>query len=127
MTTVSMSGAGPIIPAPAVAAGCVVRWRVSRAAWPTPLQPGDHDPEISFCIEPLADTAATVSISAPGQPQFARVVATLRVDGDLLHVDAPGTLSATLRGSEPLYAATPLLASLAIPGGRYELVSPVRF
>lgn len=46
-------------------------------------------------------------------------------DDDLLHVDAPGMLSATLRRADlagrPLFVRTPLLAAMGLPGGRYEV------
>jgi hypothetical protein len=39
----------------------------------------------------------------------------------LVHVDIEGWLNATVRGEgEVLYARTPLLARLGLPGGRYE-------
>lgn len=45
-------------------------------------------------------------------------------DDELLHLDAPGLLSATVRRSEPrarpLFLRSPLLASLKLGGGRYE-------
>ncbi|MEI7658451.1 MAG: hypothetical protein WCK33_10335 [Phycisphaerae bacterium] len=46
-------------------------------------------------------------------------------DDDLLHVDAPGLLSATLRRADlagrPLFLRTPLLGAMGLAGGRYEV------
>jgi hypothetical protein len=51
--------------------------------------------------------------------------ATVAQDGDLVHIDAPGMLSATLRRDSQglwraIYARTGSLATLGIPGGRAE-------
>lgn len=46
-------------------------------------------------------------------------------DDELLHVDAPGLLSATVRRADlagrPLFLRTPLLGAMGLLGGRYEV------
>ena len=62
----------------------------------------------------------------------AELVATKDTDRSMLHLDSvePGLLRVTLRlgsgSGEVLYARTGLLAELAVPGGRAELL-PLRF
>lgn len=46
-------------------------------------------------------------------------------DDELLHVDAPGLLAATVRRADlagrPLFLRTPLLGAMGLAGGRYEV------
>lgn len=46
-------------------------------------------------------------------------------DDELLHVDAPGVVSATVRRADlagrPLFLRTPLLGAMGLAGGRYEV------
>lgn len=44
------------------------------------------------------------------------------VGGDVLwHIEAPEAIVCTLRGTQVLYATTPLLADLGLAGGRYDV------
>ena len=101
-------------------AALVVRWRVSAVAWPH-ASPAGEDPSLVLTIHPLSETTAEVSADYPGRTAELRCPATLRRDGDLLHIEAPGLLRATLRDHHVLWATTPLLAAHSLRGGRYEL------
>lgn len=47
-------------------------------------------------------------------------------DGDLLHIDAPGLLAATIRAGDasarPLFLRSSIMQSLGLGGGRYEVL-----
>ncbi|MCX5688826.1 MAG: hypothetical protein NTV94_03385 [Planctomycetota bacterium] len=47
-------------------------------------------------------------------------------DGDLLHIDAPGLLAATIRAGDasarPLFLRSSIMQSLGLGGGRYEVM-----
>lgn len=101
-----------------------IAWRVSRSAWPHPASREGPDPEIEFRIETASAGWVAATTNVPGtELPCSRGAATIRTEGDLLHIDAPGLLSATFRDGAPLYAFTPMLAALGIPGGRYELIA----
>jgi hypothetical protein len=67
--------------------------------------------------------------SSNGEPRQASARAVLRIDraAGLVHVDAPGFLSATFEidragSTRVLFASTPVLAAMKIPGGTYEVL-----
>jgi hypothetical protein len=66
-------------------------------------------------VDPASEHRATLSIEGR---------AAMIEDDELLHLDATGVVSATIRGRDPgarpLFLRTPLLASLKLGGGRYE-------
>jgi hypothetical protein len=106
--------------------------------WPVANNPAENTPATLECRLTLAptgqartiafhlsrsNTADPVPLPAGTPPLPTSPIA--RLDGDLLSLDLPGLLSATLRlhphaPPHPLYARTPLLVALGIRGGCIE-------
>lgn len=68
----------------------------------------------------LTDEDDRVRVDLPG-PAAPGTGSWTTGEDDLLHVDIDGLLRATLRGTRVLYAATPLLTALGVPGGRSDV------
>ncbi|MCC6661863.1 MAG: hypothetical protein IT437_13365 [Phycisphaerales bacterium] len=111
-----------------------VQWTVARAALGPRVGaqgPGDVTLELAATPSPdgwvcracLLDGRTSVPLELP---PVGRAVPGWVSDpeGGLDHLDLPGFLHATLRGAAVVYARTPLLALLPVPGGRYEVHRP---
>lgn len=110
----------------------VVRWTVAREALAGRVgRVGADDvllelsatpsPDGWACRACLVDGPALIPVETP--PVGATAVGWTRdAETGLDHLDLPGFLHATLRGADVLYARTPILAALSVPGGRYEVV-----
>lgn len=136
MSTTRTQVSNPVSVAPRMTT-ITARWRVSRAAL-TRAQPGAVAPGrahehalLEIVLEGNgSDWAASTCLvdprlktAHPIQTAFGEV----RVlhEGEHTHVEAEGLLSATFRGdpASPVFVRTPVLASIGVPGGRYELDS----
>lgn len=124
------------------AAGLELRWRLpacglSAATLPPEVTYKGGDLWVSVRLEPRDDAGAWCvrarleGAAGDGPALWASPcrAAEVCVQGDLLHVDAPGLLVATLRdnaqgGWRVLYAQTAALAALGVPGGRAEFEGP---
>lgn len=111
-----------------------VRWTVARAALGSRV--GAHgrgdvtlelaatpSPDGWVCRASLLDGRMSVPLELPAVGGAAHGWVS-DPEGGLDHLDLPGFLHATLRGGAVLYARTPLLALLAVAGGRYEMYRP---
>lgn len=130
------------VPVPSLS-GIEVRWRVSRRSLGTHAPEGNSsvvDMVIALRMRGVAgaicEITATDPATGPAVGPTAGPVSVLRtlecvaveVIDDIrseIHVEAPGVLSVTVvpdgaGGWRLLYARTPLLADLGIPGGRAE-------
>ncbi len=95
---------------------------------------GAEGPDVHLCfivehsgdaVEAAVRCEVVDASSGVRWPLVARGCATVTADDDLLHVDAPGLLAATVRRADlagrPLFLRTPLLAAMGLAGGRYEV------
>lgn len=90
------------------------------------------DVHLCFVIDHAGDSAdASVrcelvdASSGDRWPLTAAGRAAILNDDELLHVDAPGVVTATVRRADlagrPLFLRTPLLGAMGLAGGRYEV------
>ena len=109
------------------------RWSISRAALRAVGVPADGPGDAALAVTIDAD-GASASLDGRDHPIPGGAVVTLQAESGLLHIDCRdvrgGTLlAATVRlapddaasTAHVLYVRTGLLATLGLPGGRYEV------